>query len=259
MRHFLPELIAAPLLPLLMVQGKLARKRILRLPEAAGIAAGIASSIFGAPPLKLLAIGESPVAGVGVDTHQDAITAQLAVSLAQRLQRPIEWRAYGLNGATVRDAQQQILSTLPAQQVDVALVAFGVNDTTAFRSVAEWRTDMQLLLRSLEARCNPTMILLSGVPPMGKLAALPQPLRTVMGLKASVLEQALADFAKNSPHILHVALNLDVTDTSLLARDGYHPSVKGCEAWAAVLADRCEQHYHAAFTANGHAKARCLD
>jgi hypothetical protein len=36
MRHWLPELIALPLLPLLIAQGKYARRVTRRLPEAAG-------------------------------------------------------------------------------------------------------------------------------------------------------------------------------------------------------------------------------
>ncbi|MGB7479647.1 MAG: SGNH/GDSL hydrolase family protein, partial [Burkholderiaceae bacterium] len=77
MRRYLPELIALPLLPLLVAQGRRTRRVTPRLPEAGGPDCGLAGSGSGRP-LRLLAVGESPVAGVGVLRHDEAITGQLA-------------------------------------------------------------------------------------------------------------------------------------------------------------------------------------
>jgi lysophospholipase L1-like esterase len=239
MRHLLPELIALPLLPFLIAQGKRTRRITPRLPEAAGPIDGITGSKHGAAPLSLLTLGESPVAGVGVQTHEEAITGQLAQALATRLCRPVAWRACGKNGVTVRQALEQVVPTIPEQQVDVALVAFGVNDTTAFHSVQRWRTDLRSLLQALEKRCAPRLILLSGVPAVAHFPALPQPLRWVMGMKAHVLDVAARDLAASLPRTRYVALPLDPADKTMMASDGYHPSAKGCTAWAQLLTDAC--------------------
>ncbi|MGH8807309.1 MAG: SGNH/GDSL hydrolase family protein, partial [Noviherbaspirillum sp.] len=95
MRRFLPELIAAPLLPFLIAQGRYTRRVTPRLPEAGGPATGLAGSSHPAPALSLLTLGESPVAGVGVSTHEEAITGQFAETLSSRLRRPVAWRACG--------------------------------------------------------------------------------------------------------------------------------------------------------------------
>lgn len=242
MRDFLPELVAAPLLPLLILQGRAARKRIPRLPEAAGEAHGIAGAEDGRPPFRLLAIGESPVAGVGVQTHAQAITCCLANALADWLGRPVAWRACGRNGATVREAHAALLPDVPAQPVDLAMVAFGVNDTTAFRSPRAWRADMTALLDALEERCSPGLTILAGVPPMAHFPSLPQPLRGVLGLKSATLDRVLRELAARRRGTLHVPLALDPGMPELMAEDGYHPSAAGCAAWAAHVLRACHAH-----------------
>lgn len=239
MRDYLPELIALPLLPFLLAQGRRTRRVTPRLPEAGGATCGLAGFESRQAPLKLLSFGESPVAGVGVDTHEQAITGQLACILAERLRRPVSWQACGQNGATARQALHGLLPAVRPEPVDLALVAFGVNDTTAFRQVRHWRADMSALLDGLQARCRPRLILLSGVPPVGRFPALPQPLRAVMGMKAAALDRALASLAQTRAGTLYVPLLLDTRDSALMAHDGYHPSAAGCTAWAALLAGAC--------------------
>jgi len=238
MRRWLPEILALPLLPLLIVQGKRTRRVTPRLPDAHGPTQGIAGKAYGATPLSLLAFGESPVAGVGVGTHEEAISGQLALALSSRLQRPIAWQAIGKNGATAREALAHLLPQVARRQTDIVLLAFGVNDTTAFRSVAQWRDDMHALIAGLQDRCAPRMLLLAGVPPLRHFPALPRPLRWVMGLKADVLDLALRDMASTLDNGIHVPVALDASDRALMARDGYHPSVKGCEVWAQMLGER---------------------
>lgn len=237
MRRFLPELIALPILPLLIAQGRHTRRVTPRLPEVPGPDTGLAGQGHDGAALSLLTVGESPVAGVGVENHDEAITGQLALQMAHRLQRPVSWRACGKNGITVREARIEVIPHIPCEPVDVALVAFGVNDTTAFRPVSRWSADLRQMLDAIESRCQPKLILLSGVPPIARFPALPQPLRWVMGLKAQALDVAACEIATKRAHTCHVPLMLDTADRAMMAADGYHPSAKGCTAWARLLVE----------------------
>ncbi|WP_334190251.1 SGNH/GDSL hydrolase family protein [Noviherbaspirillum sp.] len=252
-RRWLPEIIATPLLPVLIAQGRRTRRITPRLPEAAGPREGATDTLHDTAALTLLAVGESPVAGVGVALQQEAITAQLAAILSRHVMQPVTWRAIGRNGVTAREAHALLLPQVPQQPVDIVFVAFGVNDTTAFRPVAQWRNDMRRLLLEIDRICTPGVILLSGVPPMAHFPALPQPLRWVMGLKATALDAAVRDLADVTSHIqaklLYVPVSIDPADKSLMASDGYHASAKGCTIWAGLIASAYVQH------ANGSSQA----
>ncbi|WP_050464089.1 SGNH/GDSL hydrolase family protein [Herbaspirillum autotrophicum] len=233
---WLPEAIALPLLPLLSAQGKRTRRITPRMPEAAGPRSGLAGATVGSmAPLSMLSLGESPVAGVGVALQEQAITAQFAQALAERLQRAVAWQACGKNGATIADALAELVPQLPAVPVQMVLLAFGVNDTTAFRSNARYREHLHQLLQTLTTRLQPALIVVAGVPPLHLFPALPQPLRFVLGLKARCLDQTTRQLAAAFPGTLYVPVVSDNARRELMAADGYHPSRSGVIEWAQQL------------------------
>src|SRR4051812_1795416 len=240
MRHWLPEIVALPLLPLLFAQGRRTRRITPRLPVADGPGSGTAvpaHPCINPVPLKLLAIGESPVAGVGVATHEDAITGQLARALAQRLARPVIWQALGQNGANISHATEALMPLLPTEPIDVALIAFGVNDSTEFRTVARYRAALEALLNTLRDRLAPGLIVISGVPPLHVFPSLPQPLRYVLGLKGKALDRAALQVGTASPDTIHAPMPMKLTDRAFMASDGYHPSALGAALWAEHLVE----------------------
>ncbi|MFL9924175.1 SGNH/GDSL hydrolase family protein [Herbaspirillum lusitanum] len=239
MRRWLPEVLALPLLPWLLVQGRRTRRVTPRMPEAAGAREGLclpAGAKDAWPVIEVLAIGESPVAGVGVDTQDQAISARFAGQLAEQLQSAVRWTAFGKNGATVADALRDVTPQLPSRSIQIVLLAFGVNDSTAFHSSARYRRDLGLLMQTVRARLHPDLIIIAGVPPLHLFPALPQPLRHVLGMKAAVLNRAARQLAQQSSKTIFVPIRSDTRDRSLMAHDGYHPSAAGVHMWAAQLA-----------------------
>ncbi|MET3120132.1 lysophospholipase L1-like esterase [Undibacterium sp. GrIS 1.8] len=255
---YLAELLALPLYPLLSWQGKRTRETTPRLPEAGGARFGISHyqpelgygdnhadrNVDGDVGFRLLSIGESPVAGVGVANQNLAITAQLAKALASRLKTDVSWQAIGKNGADIASAIQHLLPQLfnladKSTQIDLVFVAFGVNDTTAFRSDQRYRAELCQLLAAIQQQLAPKQILLSGVPPVHAFPALPQPLRFVLGSKAKALDlvakKLVSQLGDGRGNVSHIPMALDISDASLMAEDGYHPSAKGTKAWAEQL------------------------
>lgn len=240
MSTWIPEITAGLLFPWLIVQGKRVRRDTPRLPEAIGPRTGLMSADGQAlaaeedptMSLQLVGIGESPVAGVGVVRQDQAITAQCARLLAQKLDTPVSWQAYGKNGATAGYAVHKLMPAITPRKVDIVVVGFGVNDTTAFTSVKKYRQDIKQLIGEIQNALQPEVIVLASVPDMGLFPALPQPLRTILGMKAKVLDQAIAKLAAGIPNVLHVPVVVDATETSLMAEDGYHPSEIGVIMWA---------------------------
>jgi lysophospholipase L1-like esterase len=113
------------LLPFLLRQGRTIQRNMRRLKPARPPFDGIVSGT--GPAIRIIAIGESSVSGVGVVTGEDTLTAAAARRLAQQTNRRVAWRAIGLYGATVRDGFERLLPLLQ-HPADLLIVAFGVND-----------------------------------------------------------------------------------------------------------------------------------
>jgi lysophospholipase L1-like esterase len=218
------------LLPLLLPQAVLTRRRALRLPPAAGAQSGVAGS-FAGEPLRLLLLGESTVAGVGVDCQRDALAGQLAGQLALQLQRPVAWQAQGENGITAGEALVRLVPQVAGEPFDLVLLVFGVNDTTHFSSNRRWLAAMQALADCFSAAdCR---VAFAAVPPIRHFSALPWLLRSVLGLRAALLDRQLQALAEKLSAV-HCAVRLEFA-AQYLARDGYHPSAAGYRVWAEGL------------------------
>jgi lysophospholipase L1-like esterase len=232
---------ALPLAPLLLWQGRRVRRDTPRLPEADGERAGRAGADRNGRPLRLLVFGDSSAAGVGAAVQREALCGRLVDALGPSLGRPLEWRLVARTGVSTREALA-LLEDAPAERFDVAVVALGVNDVTALRPVSRWLRDVEQVHRVLHARHRVRRVLWSGLPPMHRFPALPQPLRGVMGLHARALDGALARWCAQRastalPRTAHVPLPT-FADPAMIASDGFHPGPRAYEAWAASLAPR---------------------
>ncbi len=218
-----------PLLPLMALQGLAVRQRALRLPEAAGPRSGVVGR---GPRLRLLVLGDSSAAGVGVRHQREALSGQLVTALAQ--QRRVAWRLVASTGWTTRDAHAA-LAGLGAARFDVAVTALGVNDVTCGRSARAYAGAMAALAARLRDRHGVGCVVCSGLPPMHGFPALPQPLRGFLGARARALDAALAGLAETDPTLVHVPWRgaLDAAD---MAADGFHPGAPLYRAWAATVA-----------------------
>ncbi|MFV9653409.1 SGNH/GDSL hydrolase family protein [Pseudomonas sp. NY15366] len=233
-RHALWWLATVPLLPLALPLALYTRRTALRLPIAQGEPSGIAAAHLPGQPLRLLLIGESTVAGVGVTTFDQSLAGCLAEALAERLQRPVRWRACGENGITAARAHERLLPLGLAEPADLALLVFGVNDTTHLTSSKRWLQALAAMADALAAQgCR---VAFSAVPPLQHFSALPWLLRQLMGWRASLLDHELQSLAQYQG-ALHCVLDLPF-EAHYLAEDGYHPSALGYRQWAAGLAER---------------------
>ncbi|MCJ8169771.1 SGNH/GDSL hydrolase family protein [Atopomonas sediminilitoris] len=218
-------------LPISLPQALWTKRTALRLPEAAGPQTGVAGQALAGQPFRLLVLGESPVAGVGVESQAHAITGQLAQALSAHLQRPVAWRALGKNGITARQAAVELLPQVQDDYDQICLV-FGVNDTTHFSSLRAWQQGMDCLISGLAAR-SAAPIWLTAVPPLQHFHALPWLLRQLLGWRAHLLDRALQRLVVRRDAV-HVNAEVPFSG-AYLARDGYHPSALGAQVWAQAL------------------------
>lgn len=230
--------VALPLAPLLIWQGRRVRRDTPKLPEAEGAREGTTGEGRPGRPLRLLIVGDSSAAGVGAPTQDDALAGQLSRRLDAALTRPMHWKLFARSGTTTAD-MLALIDAEPAKPFDIAVVALGVNDVTALRSASRWLADVQRVNERLLERHRLRRVLWSGLPPMHRFPALPQPLRGVIGLHARGLDGALARWCAARPdglrpRITHVPMPV-MADPSLVASDGFHPGPGAYAVWAEAL------------------------
>ncbi|MEM7686076.1 MAG: SGNH/GDSL hydrolase family protein [Pseudomonadota bacterium] len=224
--------------PVLLWQGKQVRRTILRLPEAEGPRTGQSGS---GAPLSVLLLGDSSVAGVGADTQTDALSGRLIDRLSTT--HHVTWRVIAKTGWTTRDARYA-LADIATEAFDVVVLSLGVNDVTTETGLKPWLTLYHDLLNALQQTCQPKLIVVNGLPPMGRFPALSQPLRWYLGQQAIAHEAALFATLSNKPGIATLPLTFDL-EVSAMARDGFHPGPAVYDAWAADIAACIQSHISA--------------
>lgn len=241
--------------PIALPQGVWLKRRIPRLPEAPGERNGLCpadTDTHDQRPLRLVAVGESPLAGVGLDDQRQNLVPLLAAALALRLKVDVAWQVAARNGATVATARRQLLPQLTDEPADLALIGLGVNNSLRLDTVERWQADMTRLIDELRSRLGPVPVILAGVPDMGRFPSLPPPLSWMLGARARWLDQGLAALAAQLDQVVHAPIPLDARFETLFANDGFHPSAIGHQAWSESLLPLA-----ASLLKSGNAKGHC--
>jgi lysophospholipase L1-like esterase len=218
------------LLPVALAQGLWVRGTTPRLPPARGHRGRFGA---GSDPIRVAGVGDSIIAGVGVEEQRHALVGQFARRLHDRTRRPVEWKAAGFNGATSAEVARSMARRAPA--ADVYLVSVGVNDVTRSVAVKTFAGSVASLVATLRNRAPAATILFVGIPPLQIFPALPWPLGTLLGERALRLQTAARGVLSGEN-----ALCFDFPESlpaGGFARDGFHPAADACGEWAEWLLD----------------------
>jgi lysophospholipase L1-like esterase len=221
------------LFPLVALQGTLARRRILCLPPVRppchGLVPGRGSTI------RMLAVGESTVAGVGLTHGEETVAATTARALARHTRRPVAWQGHGLSGATVSEAAERLLPGITPEPADLLVIAFGVNDTITYRPPAAFADDLAAMVRAARARVGQAAVVITGVAPLACFPALPWPLRTILNWRSAALQEAAEGLARRLPQLV-VERFSEPLGPHLFAVDGFHPNAEAHALWGEEIA-----------------------
>lgn len=251
----LKALYTFPLLPILYWQGKRVKKQMPILPEAIGKQG--TSEKTHPKRLRLLTIGESSVAGVGVPTHEEGFTGTLAKELSRLFQMGVDWKVYAKRGFTVRKIQETILPQITEQagDVDLVVVGLGGNDTFQLNRPRRWKRDIQGLITTLQQRFQGVPIVFMDLPPVRELPAFPKLVKHMLGnwreMLAEELDRLVLHHRNTYYHAHHITLRDWVQRyqnmpnlVSAYFSDGVHPSKLAYQTWATDIAQFINTHPH---------------
>lgn len=231
------NLVFWSLSPLTLPQAVWVRKRAPRFAAADGPSSG---SIGCGAPLKLLALGDSIIAGVGARHIDNALVGQTSLALASALDCRVEWSAHGRIGARSTTLLEEYLPLLPADPVDVIVLSVGVNDITGLIKQPQWEANLATLLQTLAEHSSDAVIAVSGIPPLGGFPLLPQPLRFASGQRGKAFDSAARRVIDGFPQAIHIPIEFD-SSADRFSADGFHPSESSYALFGGVIAERITQ------------------
>lgn len=231
------ELRWLPWAPLLLAEGLYARVATARLPPARDSRGSVGS---GPRTLTLAGLGDSIIAGIGVERHADGLVGQVGARIAERAGQRVAWHAVGRSGVTVGAILEDLLPEALAVDPEFVVLSVGVNDAVAGTGPEAFKRDLKALVDALSASRRHPAVVFGGIPPLASFPALPWPLSRLLGDRAAALQEAAVSLTG------YRGLKVVVFPTSLsraaFARDGFHPAATGCEAWSGWVADGFSRH-----------------
>ena len=214
---------------LLLAQAVYLRWTVLRLPEPRGSRNGVAGH---GPLLRVLILGDSSAAGVGVDHQDEALLGQLTDRLSSYA--TVDYKLLAVTGARTGDVLGWV-DQLPSVPFDVVVVALGVNDVTKGVSLRKWLRQTASLLDRLVTDFDARYVFVSGLPPMRDFPLLPQPLRWVLGRQADRFDRALHAMVETRDDATRITIDMRLNEGNMSA-DGFHPGADVYAAWADEVA-----------------------
>lgn len=243
-KYLLGSIIAAPLLPIMYFQGKRIKKRVPSLPEATGSSGSTANSSN--QKLQLITIGESTIAGVGVETHEQGFTGALARTLGESLHTDVDWRVYARSGYTIKQVTKKIIPKIEEEKLDLIVIGMGGNDAFELNSPRQCKMDLIEMIATLRNRFGNIPIVFNNMPPIKDFPAFTPLIKFVIGNLVEFYGEKLDEICSEQPNVYfaseiiklsHWIEHLDHKYTpDDFFSDGVHPSKLSYQTWGSEMA-----------------------
>ena len=230
--YILSALAILPFAPFLYLQGQYVRRKVGVLPDAAGGRTGRFGD--GDDAVKLLAIGESTVAGLGARTHDTALAGQFARALSRRIGKPVEWYVIGKNGVTAKRALRELVPQIPpGEKFDYIIVGLGGNDVLKLSSPLKWRRYMIKMLNILRETHPESVIFITNVAAVKLSPVLPEPIKFILWQLSRLHNANIKQFVRDFRDVFYYE-QPDSVPPDFFA-DGIHPSESGYAIWSEAI------------------------
>lgn len=186
-------------------------------------------------PIRVLMIGDSSVAGVGVEDFDDCLSGQLPRMLSQKSGRPIEQRTCGNNSATAGQILNHVVPNLEHAEYDFIILNIGVNDSKNYHSGRRFKKEFGGLLYALNTKFPGSKIIWQGLIDLAVIPILPSPLNKVLSIRSRILRQIGVQLCRERLAYAPDTQWQPIPENWSI--DGFHASAKGYESWADELSD----------------------
>lgn len=214
--------------PIYVLQGLYVRKKSMRLSPAAGPRSGQFGT--GKPSVRLLSIGDSSAAAVGLEQTSGAIGPQMARKLHERTGSPVSWHISGHNSAVAGEIRDHVVPNLGPADYTHIVIMLGTNDMKNWHTVKRWKKEFGTLLYALRTRFPEARIYWHQAIDVRHAPALPEPLGSIMNLRVKLLNRKGAQLCLERGAVC--VPPMPDARAEGYCRDGFHANEQGYEIWA---------------------------
>lgn len=230
--------------PVAAAEAAIAQRRVRLAPEPPGERTGRITPVgerlpVGAPrpegteaPLRLVAVGDSLVAGSGVADQADSFIPRIAAKVAAASGRDVTWATHARLGATMRRVRFKFMPEVDS--ADVLFVCAGSNDLLARRSMEEWTEDFTAVLDDAARRARHVVACSAGQ--LYRSPSLLPVLRSVL-LERTAAQTEISARLCAERGVPYIDFSAMVPNEGFWAEDGFHPSGVGYELASGTVAD----------------------
>ncbi len=202
--------------------------------------------------LRILAIGESTIAGVGASTSAKGLIGQTAQFLSQTTARDVAWKIMAQSGLTIRQVIDTLLHTGDVLDTDLILVGVGGNDVFKLNHPQRFDQDLRQLIDLLKSRYPDIPIVFTHMPPIRDLPVWSGLMRFFMSGLADILEENLFRVTSEYSQVYYCHKKISLarfkqkvrrpSHTDEFFSDGVHPSELTYTLWGEEVADFIAKH-----------------
>jgi len=192
----------------------------------------------GKPKYRVLVLGDSSAAAVGIDHTDGAFAPQYASGLHEQTGDSVSWRISGHNSAVAGEVRDYVVPNLEPADYTHIVIMLGTNDMKNFHTVKRWKKEFGGLLYAVRTRFPDAKIYWHQAIDLSVAPALPQPLATMLNWRRVLLNAMGAQLCVERGAIAVPPLQGAAADG--FCRDGFHANEQGYKAWAEHMLDHID-------------------
>jgi len=240
LKYILNFVVNLPLLPILIYQGKQVRKNIPSLPEASTPEGQTGN---GNRTIKLVSIGESTIAGIGVKTHDQGFTGHLSSILSEKLDATLDWKVVAKSGYTAKNTLVDLVPKTKSLALDIIIIGLGGNDTFKMTSPKQWEQNIEGIIKAIKTIHQNIPILFINVPPIRSFPAFSKLVKFVLGRQVDLLHDSLKKVIDQQNEVWYIEERIELItwldhfkEKKYTSKDFFsddvHPSELTYKTWA---------------------------
>ena len=243
LKYIFGAIISFPLLPIIYAKSKKLRKKTLKLPEAREPSGYI--KVASEKTLKIIAIGEHTVSGIGVDFHKNGFIGTLAKEISSKKKVSVLWKVYAESNYTARLIRSKIIPRIEETNADAIVIGLGYNDAFKLNSPSLWIFQINLLIKDLKKRFPKTPIYFTNMPPIKGIPAFNGISKFVIGNLVEILGEKLNQRIKKKSFVHYNANKISLknwqqqitNNNNIFFSDAIHPSKLFYQFWGKDMAN----------------------